>query len=414
MIGSVWKAYRAWFVFYACAAVYVGATLYVILKSDTLAGLLGWPLGAAVLFLAFPFLRRFWKVFLLLALGVPLLLFGGEIVFRLRYFCPQAMFDFARFNPANLVYVPGLIKESRDPVLGYDLTPNFRGYMKGYPVRINGDGYRDREFSVEKPDGVYRIVVVGDSVTMGSGVAVEQVYTRRIEQILNARQDQVRVEVYNLGIGGTDPLQMVRRIEVDGLRYKPDLVLLATITNRVKTPMTDEEIPWREILERNFEASRKLSPVRRYSFVANLLPDSVRNEDIRDRRTASPGERPALGEGMMDHCLERLAAISRDHDVDVGIVALRRMFFHENSFLSALYDSLIRQEREDRDRLEALCERHGVPFCDSIDAFSPDSRRVDLIIYPGDEHPNWRAHGIFADVISSYLLTEGFVNREGT
>lgn len=414
MFRSVWKAYGCHFIFHACVAVYVFFTLYVILKSDTTFGLLWWPLAGAVPFVALSFLRRFWKVFLLFAVGVPVFLYAGELVFRLRYFGQEAAFDFDRFNPTNLVYVPGLLVESSDPVLGFGLRPHFRGYMKGFHLEINGDGYRDREFSTEKPDGVFRIVVVGDSVTMGSGVAAAKCYPRVLERILNTMQDQVRVEVYNLGVGGTDPMQMVRRAERDGLRFKPDLILLATITNRVKTPMVVEEIPWHDIVERNLEASGNLSFVRRYSFVANLLPDSVRNEEIRERQENAASDRNGSGKTMMEDCLEKLAVITRDHEVDVVVVALRRMFFPEDSFLSAIYDSLMRQEQEDRDRLRDLCKRYGLPFCDSIDAFPPDSRRVDLIIYPGDEHPNWKAHGIFADIISSFLMTRGFIHGVGT
>ena len=59
--------------------------------------------------------------------------------------------------------------------------PDLRDHFKMQPFETNSHGMRDREYSPEKPPNTFRIAVVGDSFTMGSGVAIEDVFHSRIE-----------------------------------------------------------------------------------------------------------------------------------------------------------------------------------------------------------------------------------------
>src|SRR5262249_24805283 len=58
-----------------------------------------------------------------------------------------------------------------DPEFGWRLLPNVRktGWFWGQrrPAVTNGRGWRDAEHAYDKPPGVRRAVVVGDSVTFG-------------------------------------------------------------------------------------------------------------------------------------------------------------------------------------------------------------------------------------------------------
>ena len=53
-----------------------------------------------------------------------------------------------------------------DPELGWTLRPGISGWFsregKSF-VQVNSAGQRDREHSLEKPAGVYRIAVLGDA-----------------------------------------------------------------------------------------------------------------------------------------------------------------------------------------------------------------------------------------------------------
>ena len=64
---------------------------------------------------------------------------------------------------------------------------------------ISTQGLRDREFAVPKPPGLLRILVLGDSVAFGHGVAASEAFPRVLEDLLNSADRPV--EVVNGGNG---------------------------------------------------------------------------------------------------------------------------------------------------------------------------------------------------------------------
>ena len=100
--------------------------------------------------------------------------------------------------------------------------------------QINSAGFRDVEHSLAKPDGCFRIVVLGDSITAGVGVEdLDAVFTRRLERLLNDGGGDVSYEVINLGVGGYHTLQEAETLLVTGLRYQPDHVVVIFCVNDV-------------------------------------------------------------------------------------------------------------------------------------------------------------------------------------
>ena len=96
-------------------------------------------------------------------------------------------------------------------------------------VRINSKGLRDVEHAYEKPPGVFRILILGDSYMEALQVELEQSFPRLLEQELNQHSSE-RIEVINSGVAswGTDNELLYFRKE--GYKYHPDLVLLAFMT----------------------------------------------------------------------------------------------------------------------------------------------------------------------------------------
>ncbi len=70
-------------------------------------------------------------------------------------------------------------------------------------VVYNAYFYRDRDFTIEKKEGVTRIGVLGDSLTFGAGVKnINNRFSNLLEQKL--KEAGKNVEVYNLGVPGID------------------------------------------------------------------------------------------------------------------------------------------------------------------------------------------------------------------
>lgn len=115
--------------------------------------------------------------------------------------------------------------------LRYQLVPGASGGAWNMKVTVNSHGFRDREYSPAKGDD-YRIAVLGDSITFGNGVPIEEAYSEVLEASLNDRFER-RVDVLNMGVGGYDVVQEVAQLEHYGLRFDPDLVILGFCTNDI-------------------------------------------------------------------------------------------------------------------------------------------------------------------------------------
>lgn len=114
------------------------------------------------------------------------------------------------------------------PVLGWTQKPG-TGYdyvVSGEQVRVqyNSLGFRDVEHSLTKPEGVKRIVLIGDSYCEAVEVNLEDTFFRRLQDMLN-RDSKHQWEVINLGVGDFGTAQAYLALANYGLDYSPDLVL---------------------------------------------------------------------------------------------------------------------------------------------------------------------------------------------
>lgn len=118
-----------------------------------------------------------------------------------------------------------------DPQLGWTLRPGASGWFtrEGRAfVQVSSQGRRDLPVPVEKPRGVYRIAVLGDSYSEAMQVELGQAWWRRLAHRLEACEFQPgkRIEVLNFGVSGYGTAQEYLTLRSAALRYRPDLVLL--------------------------------------------------------------------------------------------------------------------------------------------------------------------------------------------
>jgi len=118
-------------------------------------------------------------------------------------------------------------------------------YTWGYPVSLNKFGFRERDFDVPKPAGIYRIMVLGDSFVFGTGLPVEERFTNVLEKKLNIAFPTRKFEVLSFGIEG-----LCTKSERDILsKYapvvKPDLVVVGYVSNDVQCEsLSQQRIPF--------------------------------------------------------------------------------------------------------------------------------------------------------------------------
>jgi len=103
----------------------------------------------------------------------------------------------------------------------------------GWPPwqEFNPDGLRDRARPTEKLPGTWRVVALGDSVTMGAGIEASEAWPQRLEARY-AREGRP-VEVLNVALWGWSTRQEVIAYRRFGRARKPDQVLLAVCLNDI-------------------------------------------------------------------------------------------------------------------------------------------------------------------------------------
>lgn len=108
------------------------------------------------------------------------------------------------------------------PTRGWTLKANLRDLpFRGKAVSSNSRGVRGlQEFDLKKPAGITRIVVLGDSFTFGEEVGDDETFSAWLQKLVP------NSEVVNLGVHGYGHDQMLLYLQEEGVRYRPDIVLL--------------------------------------------------------------------------------------------------------------------------------------------------------------------------------------------
>ncbi len=98
----------------------------------------------------------------------------------------------------------------------------------GLDWRTNSQGMRDRDYSVPKPPGTFRIAFVGDSIGAGWGVNAEERFESILEELWDSRARRIsglKVEIINCAVPGHSPGQRWYHFSQIGWSMDPDLVI---------------------------------------------------------------------------------------------------------------------------------------------------------------------------------------------
>jgi len=104
-------------------------------------------------------------------------------------------------------------------------------YTWGSKVINNRYGFRERDFSEPKPTGVFRIMILGDSLTWGAGLRTEQRFSYLLEKNLKDRLFSENIEVLNFGFPSSDTLQEMNCLNEFIDIVKPDLLVVCFCFN---------------------------------------------------------------------------------------------------------------------------------------------------------------------------------------
>jgi lysophospholipase L1-like esterase len=99
-----------------------------------------------------------------------------------------------------------------------------------WEFRTNAQGFRDDEnYEHRKPDGLRRVLVLGDSQTQGFEVRQSSTFAKVLENRL--RNKGIDAQVLNTGMSGFGTAEELMYLEHEGIKYHPDAVVLAFFGN---------------------------------------------------------------------------------------------------------------------------------------------------------------------------------------
>ena len=317
-----------------------------------------------------------------------------------------------------------------DPVYGVRMIPGLKGYCKGdeYICRfqLNSLGFRDEERSVYKPDGVYRIIGLGDSYSWGACVERDETFLERLEVIFNENSNNTKYEVFNWGVSAWGTAQQLLLLEREALDYKPDLIILQYfLGNDLEENMYSNIFKLDEsgTLIRSYHGRRKLTRIKRiikqipfYPFLAQhshfvnfmrlSLISFVEDEHRKYVSTALPDKKNEYGLDLTRTLLTRIFNICRENDIKIAMIIIPGSDDIPKTEIN-LRPSQKSEVSRERKVIEKVCSESSVPLLDFTDVFNQGA--VSSIYFKKDIHFTPYGHKLAAESIAAFLKEENLL-----
>jgi GDSL-like Lipase/Acylhydrolase family len=257
--------------------------------------------------------------------------------------------------------------------LGHRHRPQAEARLMGVTVRTNSLGFRSPEIDEKAGAGVARIAFVGDSITLGWGVAERETFVHQVVDTLASSGR--KVEAFNLGIGNYNTSQELALFRDVGAGLKPDIIVLCYFINDAEPMPQYSSDDW-------LSEHSAAWVVFRYR-LDSLLRQFGESPDWKHyyRALYEPG---AAGWAQTRNALSGFAATARDLGASLvvfHIPELRELKPYPFADVTA--------------QVRAVVESERVPFVDlmpTIEDLEPSSLWVTV----ADPHPNGTADESFA------------------
>jgi hypothetical protein len=246
----------------------------------------------------------------------------------LRLFFPQRMGVWFQDRNGLALHWPGLVT----------YLPQF-----GHSVSFNSAGMRDREHAVEKPRGVFRVLVLGDSFMEALQIPFESSFPSLLERGLVERSGKA-IEVVNASVSGWGTDDELVYLTTHGLKWKPDLVVIAmTLHNDISDnlrerfhslqngKLVDQPVREASFLEYKIIQLRAVMAARLHTY--QLLVRAKRTREVQAEATQLRAhvseqfqeqldERMARGFQLTGLLFQRMQAVAAAQGTQVVIVLL--------------------------------------------------------------------------------------------
>ena len=310
------------------------------------------------------------------------------------------LWDVMAQKPAHWVPLgPAGAHRDRDDFLRGELIPNVRVVFNDQLLTTNSWGMRDRERVALKPAGTYRIAVLGPSHAMGSGIADDDTFTRKLEERLNrgAGGTGRTVEVLNFGVAAYALTQQLAMLEERVFRFQPDAVVF-TDSSKLLEPVV-QHLLLSVALHRSLPYER-INLVLKETGVSALAHDGIpvpfdrlrallEHAGIKTRMPWAEAERRLRRQAdpIVSATLQEMVEIVRRHGAVPVFLALNNVSDRPSQPVRALHEAAAA----------------GMLVLDLFDLWQGRDF-TSLRVAPWDNHPNAAGTAMIAERLSYEIL----------
>ncbi len=267
--------------------------------------------------------------------------------------------------------------------LQFELKPNVDTEVFGSHFTTNTFGLRDREYTRDKPPGVFRIVLLGSSMDMGWGVPTLDTYENRLEDWLNShaakRGLNRRFEVLNFAMAAYSPLHRLETLRRKVPAFQPDLVLYAA--TRLDTRLLQLHLC--NLLNEGVEIPDLFVCSALESVGVNPTPwesDSSSRPRLRDKEHLKQRLESILWK-VNDQSVEEISKLCQSVRIPMAYLIVPRAGGSDSK----------ERRKADMARIAGTADRLQIPTLD-LSAVFDNRDLMSVEIAPWDDHPNSLGH----------------------
>ena len=298
--------------------------------------------------------------------------------FLVRMFDPMGISFFEESRRYHL-------DKQADDRLFYRHRSGLDTFYQGVRVQTNEIGLRDTPIA-PKQAREFRVLALGDSVTFGWGVQIENTYPKQLERML-AEQSANPIRVINSGVGSynTDQELTFARLYMDELT--PDAVVLLYVVNdiEINKPPFD---PWAEVSLRGKNPLTQIRLLAWNSWLYRMLSFVAL---IQRRASDGPPARQSEGWQRSMAALEELAELCRGRSIPLLVVLYR---LHESQFTNGLDEDIASRAAQ-----LGFLYRDSLPWLSVAETKDITNSIVDI-------HPNIAGHALIAEGIYQTMIEQ--------
>jgi hypothetical protein len=252
--------------------------------------------------------------------------------------------------------------------------------------RFNALGCRGRDYSIPRSSNTVRIVLLGDSYTMGVGVHEEDTFGYQLERLLNEEsmtQNSGNIyEVINCGVSGFGTREERLFYQLFAARYEPDIVLLTMVEN--------DDMSFEYEIKKGY-VDRKPAKLESLFYIWGSI------QAYRHKRPF-PDFSACVGEILqLQNAVQKQGAC-------LAVMLFRNNTDYGAGYINAkIWDSITKTVREG-------LQGTGIPILALGEKLREKYPHENLFVHKIDFHPNEIAHATAAQEILSFLKREDMLS----